>query len=272
MKFLNEEGLRRVVSWIKGNYIDKVSGNNATLSFYKGDKKQDITIDNVNNATNADTAIRAVSATKAVQDKNGRDIVNTYAPLISPNLTGVPTAPTAGVDTNTTQVATTAFVRSAINKYAPVETTLQRVYPVGSIYMSTVTTNPAELFGFGTWEAMPAGRVLLAQGQSEWGTNYTAGSKGGEATHQLTVGEMPEHRHSGSISSAGEHKHAIQCKGESGASNGVSSWYARNWQRTEYTDSTGNHSHTVTINNAGNNEGHNNIQPYIAICIWKRIS
>ena len=211
-------------------------------------------------------------AKKAEQDKNGRDIVNTYAPLTNPNLIGVPTAPTAGVDTNTTQVATTAFVRSAINKYAPVETTLQRVYPVGSIYMSTVATNPAELFGFGTWEAMPAGRVLLAQGKSDWGTTYNAGETGGEATHQLTVGELPEHRHSGSISSAGEHKHAIQCKGESGASNGVSSWYARNWQRTEYTDSTGNHSHTVTINNAGNNEGHNNIQPYIAICIWKRIS
>lgn len=36
--------------------------------------------------------------------------LTTYAPLASPALTGVPTAPTAAVDTNTTQVATTAFV------------------------------------------------------------------------------------------------------------------------------------------------------------------
>ena len=34
----------------------------------------------------------------------------TYAPLASPALTGTPTAPTASADTNTTQVATTAFV------------------------------------------------------------------------------------------------------------------------------------------------------------------
>ena len=75
--------------------------------------------------------------------------------------------------------------------------TLKKVYPVGSIYMSTVSTNPATLFGFGTWEAMPAGRVLLAQGKSSWGTTYNAGSTGGEATHQLTVGEIPHHNNTG---------------------------------------------------------------------------
>ena len=37
------------------------------------------------------------------------------APLASPALTGVPTAPTASATTNTTQVATTAFVQSKIN-------------------------------------------------------------------------------------------------------------------------------------------------------------
>lgn len=36
--------------------------------------------------------------------------LSTYAPLASPALTGSPTAPTAAVDTNTTQVATTAYV------------------------------------------------------------------------------------------------------------------------------------------------------------------
>lgn len=59
-------------------------------------------------------------------------------------------------------------------------------YPIGSIYMSVSSTSPADLFG-GTWEVMPAGRVLLAQGEAEWGTTYTAGSTGGEATHQLSV-------------------------------------------------------------------------------------
>jgi hypothetical protein len=38
----------------------------------------------------------------------------TYAPLASPALTGVPTAPTAAANTNTTQVATTAYVQTEI--------------------------------------------------------------------------------------------------------------------------------------------------------------
>lgn len=39
-----------------------------------------------------------------------------------------------------------------------------------------------------------------------------------------------------------------------------------------YTFSTaGNHSHTITINSTGNNQSHNNLQPYISIYIWKRV-
>lgn len=38
----------------------------------------------------------------------------TLAPLASPALTGVPTAPTAAAATNTTQIATTAFVRTEV--------------------------------------------------------------------------------------------------------------------------------------------------------------
>ena len=148
--------------------------------------------------------------------------------------------------------------------------TLKKVYPVGSIYMSTVSTNPATLFGFGTWEAMPAGRVLLAQGQSEWGTNYTAGSKGGEATHQLTVGELPSHNHSGSTNTTGEHTHTFVVTNEEFGNDSNKPTVGYNNAGIYTTSSAGNHSHTLTINNTGNNQSHNNIQPYIAIFIWKR--
>jgi hypothetical protein len=39
---------------------------------------------------------------------------STYAPLASPALTGIPTAPTAAADTNTTQIATTAYVQTEL--------------------------------------------------------------------------------------------------------------------------------------------------------------
>ena len=38
------------------------------------------------------------------------------------------------------------------------------LYPVGSIYMASVSTNPSTLLGFGTWSAYGAGRVLIGAG------------------------------------------------------------------------------------------------------------
>ena len=188
----------------------------------------------------------------------------------SPAFSGTPTAPTPGVDTNNTQLATCEFVRNAIAKYAPMLDTLKKVYPVGSIYMSTVSTNPATLFGFGTWEAMPAGRVLLAQGKSSWGITYNAGSTGGEATHQLTVGELPSHNHTASTNTTGAHTHTYtwrNTQGWAGSKSATSVWENT---ATNNTGSSGNHSHTVTINNTGNSNAHNNIPPYLAIYMWKR--
>ena len=201
------------------------------------------------------------------------------APKTSPAFNGTPTAPTPGVDTNNTQLATCGFVRNAIAKYAPMLDTMKKIYPVGSIYMSTVSTNPATLFGFGTWEAMPAGRVLLAQGKSSWGTTYNAGSTGGEATHQLTVGEMPSHTHTASTNTTGNHHHGTVWTDGTYSVWGLynSSTNHRgmgagndNDNALPNTSTDGNHSHTVTINNAGSNTAHNNIQPYYSCYMWHR--
>ena len=196
------------------------------------------------------------------------------APKTSPAFSGTPTAPTPGVDTNNTQLATCGFVRNAIAKYAPMLDTMKKIYPVGSIYMSTVSTNPATLFGFGTWEAMPAGHVLLAQGKSSWGTTYNAGSTGGEATHQLTVGELPAHNHTASTNTTGNHTHQFQLYGPNGDTNlNFPSDYDTNYARNKGTTlSAGNHSHTININNTGSSQSHNNMQPYLTVYMWKRVS
>lgn len=149
---------------------------------------------------------------------------------------------------------------------------MKKVYPVGSIYMSTVSTNPATLFGFGTWEAMPAGRVLLAQGTASWGT-YNAGSTGGEATHQLTVGEMPSHSHSAWTDAQGNHNHLVNSKFDRTANNNISSKDSGGRDSgSAYTSYNGNHSHNIGIGNTGSSQAHNNMMPYLAIYIWKRVS
>ncbi len=144
------------------------------------------------------------------------------------------------------------------------------IYPVGSIYMSVNSTSPADLFG-GTWEAMPAGRVLLAQGTSEWGVEYQAGSTGGEHEHQLSVGELPSHNHNVTVSTSGNHAHTFTFVKEydaGGTEPGSASW--RSNQGTKTTEQAGTHTHTVTISNTGSNYPHNNLQPYISVYCWRR--
>ena len=252
------------------------------------------TAENANNSSVANKLGTSTvgSATKPVYINNGVASavsvdLSTLAPKASPGLTGTPTAPTANVDTNNTQIATCGFVRNAIAKYAPMLDTMKKIYPVGSIYMSTVSTNPATLFGFGTWEAMPAGRVLLAQGKSDWGTTYEAGSSGGEATHQLTVGELPSHGHTASTDTininGGFRLDGTEIGGTTSASGVFSigssftpskghgnSGGGSNAGRNINFNST--HSHKITINNVGEGQSHNNIQPYLTVYMWKRVS
>lgn len=66
-----------------------------------------------------------------------------------------------------------------INKDILKNSYLDLVYPIGSIYMSVNSANPATLFG-GTWESFGAGKTLIGidTSDSDFNTvNKTGGSK-----------------------------------------------------------------------------------------------
>lgn len=195
---------------------------------------------------------------------NGTDVVQAVNNFASPTFTGTPVAPTAAAGTSTTQIATTAFVTSG----------LQSAYPVGSIYMSTVATSPATLFGFGTWVTYGSGRMLISQD----GT-YTAGSTGGSATTTLATTNLPSHNHSAtSVSNTSDPGHSHNSAAGSGfISNGGSEQLAGgnnlNFARPSTTASavTGlSVSTSTTIGNTGSGTAFNTISPYIAVYMWNR--
>lgn len=144
-------------------------------------------------------------------------------------------------------------------------------HPVGSIYESTDSTSPATLFG-GTWEAMDAGRVLVAQGKAATGTTFTAGDTGGEEKHTLTTSEMPAHDHT--MSSAGEHNHEFAGAQSSSDNQTTEFEYTEDYGRTRarlhtnYTQKSGSHTHT--INSTGGDAAHNIMQPYQVVYRWRR--
>jgi len=92
-----------------------------------------------------------------------------------------------------------ATFNGAVRFNGDISSLLERVYPVGSIYMSVNSTDPGTLFG-GTWQRLKD-RFLLAAGDT-----YAAGATGGEASHTLTAAEsgVPAHAHG-----LNSHKHSV---------------------------------------------------------------
>jgi len=147
-------------------------------------------------------------------------------------------ATTANAGTNTTQVATTAFV------------TAQYAYPVGAIFTTTTAyANSAAVvsaIGGTTWVAFGAGKVLvgLDSGDSDFDT---AEETGGAKTHTLTISEMPAHTHSydkqvTSTDALSIHDISRVTGGNTGATTG----------------------------STGDGGAHTIVQPYIVVYFWKR--
>ena len=84
----------------------------------------------------------------------------------------------------------------------------------------------------------------------------------------LPVGELPSHSHEATTNTTGEHTHNIIGAGATGA--GIGLLFGIPNGGTYTSSNAGNHSHTITINNTGSNQSHNNMMPYINVYIWKR--
>ena len=109
--------------------------------------------------------------------------------------------------------------------------------------MSTSSVNPNELFGFGTWSQIKDTFLLAC------GSTYAAGTSGGEATHTLTVNEMPKHSHTAKgWADVKDHSGDYYVLGAAGSSD------------------------TYSTRETGGSKPHNNMPPYLAVYVWRRLS
>jgi microcystin-dependent protein len=114
-----------------------------------------------------------------------------------------------------------------------------QAFPVGSVFIGVVSTNPATLLGYGTWSAFGAGRVLVGfdAAQAEFDVVEEVG---GAKTHALVASEMPGHTH------AIDHDHVAVTSGA-----GSSHTHAIDHDHLAVTSGVGSsHSHTVDHNHA----------------------
>lgn len=270
------------------------SAASALASKNAAETSESVAVTSENNAAESATSAAnsasaaALSAQQAAQ--SAQDAADTAAGLGNPVM-------------EVTENNGTVTVKKADNTTNTFQTfTLDKAYPVGSIYMSVNSANPSTFFG-GTWEAFGQGRVLIGAGEGTDANSvkktFTGGATGGEYEHKLTTAEMPAHNHTastnstgshthtGTAASAGAHTHTISCVNSDSAGQGKentavyedSIYVALKNRQTNSAGSHthnitvqagGNHAHTVTVNNAGSGNAHNIIQPYIGVYIWRR--
>ena len=127
---------------------------------------------------------------------------------------------------------------------------LNKIYPVGSIYISVNSTNPGNFLG-GTWAEFGQGKTLVGVNASETEFN-TVEKTGGEKTHKLTTSEMPSHNHTAYCYTSDHEANAYGLQGGAAFRNRVMV--------------SGSH----TTSSSGGGGAHNNLQPYITVYFWKR--
>lgn len=131
------------------------------------------------------------------------------------------------------------------------------IWPVGSIFISVVSTNPATLLGYGTWTAFGAGRFLVGRDAGDADFNV-AQETGGAKTHTLTTAEMPSHTH---VQDAHSHTFSFT----TGVGLGLLAGGAA-------AGTTATSSATAVNQSTGGGGAHNNLPPYIVCYFWRRVS
>ena len=128
-------------------------------------------------------------------------------------------------------------------------------YNVGDIYITTLNTNPQDIWQNTTWEKVKD-RFLLSSGDT-----YTLGATGGEAAHTLTVDELAKHGHELSVN----YNSVFSL-----VSNGADDSPLITGQSIGPINSAQIKGYGVYANITGGNQPHNNMPPYLCVNMWIR--
>ena len=141
-----------------------------------------------------------------------------------------------------------------------------KVYPVGSIYISTSSENPGNIYG-GTWEEYGKGRTLVGVDSSD--SDFSTVEKlGGEKTHTLTIDEMPSHNHVERMFLDQSGYSSVKPAGYAYYIYSTQSSNVITWANAQISNM--NYWRNGDTEDKGGSQAHNILQPYITTYMWKR--
>lgn len=202
-----------------------------------------------------------------ISDANGKITQASVTSTEVGYLSGV----TSAIQTQINGKATTSHTHTS----SQITDFLNKVYPVGALYLSTVSTSPATLFG-GTWTVIQ-NRFLVATGST-----YSAGTTGGSDSHTHT---SAPHKHGAGFESGGDGDLWATVTGASGyvyfredgtvpyaqatwtASHRVSGTYGSTTSTVGGGADVRGYTSTTTPANTGSASS---IPPYLAVYMWQR--
>ena len=161
------------------------------------------------------------------------------------------------------------------NAQAAVKALISAAYPVGAYYWSGAPTDPGSFIG-GTWEQI-TGKFLLASddvlenGVITTAGTYHVGATGGEATHTLTIAEMPSHNHSETVAGRTSTGDITWARAALTYQPDVSASGCEIVGSSEYKANASNRA-VLTTEFSGGGAAHNNMPPYVVGYLWKRIA
>lgn len=129
---------------------------------------------------------------------------------------------------------------------------LLQPFQIGDIYISLTETNPASKFG-GVWEKIEDTFLLASSDR------YSVGSTGGEAEHTLTITEMPSHTHEFKGMNVAPSNGGTLTPVIGSASDAIVFDQQNRW----------NYKRNL---NTGDSQAHNNMPPYLAVYMYKKVA
>lgn len=236
--------------------VDKERGKQLTTEDFTSALKAKL--ESLNNYDDAEIVSHIATIQETIDtlfSKDASSAIESFNEIIS-FLEGVEDS--ESLDNIIASIETQLSEKANVNDVPTVMSVLNAVYPVGAIYVSTVSTDPSTLFGFGTWERIKDTFLLAA------GDVHSGGESGGEETHLLTKDEMPSHTHKfeRSLDDGATWREVLA--GRTGSS----------WTKDYYFgggDTLKAHAEwNIRIAETGGGTAHNNMPPYLTVYMWKR--